>query len=162
MSFLPLYCHSFCITVIPSGLLSFLLYQCHSFRISVIPSELLSFLPNYCHFKYLSSEQLLYPPIPKGREKWPPEVAIYASRHKNKNACSERISTHSWTCLPKYRWQNSHSSFTSYTMYVKPFGFAKTYTTYYIHSFNFLFSIPLNNHLRISKFRMGRTEETKI
>ena len=78
-------------------------------------------------------------------------------RHENKNACSERISTHSWTCLPKYRWQNSHSSFTSYMYYVKPFGFAKTYTTYYINSFNFLFSISLNNHLS-----MGRTEKTKI
>ena len=55
MSFLPHYCHSFRITVIPSGLLSFLPYYCHSFRISVIPSE-------YCHSfliitisKYLSS-----------------------------------------------------------------------------------------------------------
>ena len=55
MSFLPHYCHSFRITVIPSGLLSFLPYYCHSFRISVIPSK-------YCHSfliitisKYLSS-----------------------------------------------------------------------------------------------------------
>ena len=55
MSFLPPYCHSFHITVIPSGLLSFLPYYCHSFRITVIPSELMSFLPNYCHFKYFSS-----------------------------------------------------------------------------------------------------------
>ena len=53
MSFLPHYCHSFRITVIPSGLLSFLPDYCHSFRISVIPSEychsfrILSFLPNY-------------------------------------------------------------------------------------------------------------------
>jgi hypothetical protein len=42
MSFLPHYCHSFRITVIPSGLLSFLPDYCHSFRISVIPSK-------YCH-----------------------------------------------------------------------------------------------------------------
>ena len=42
MSFLPQYCHSFRITVIPSVLLSFLPDYCHSFRISVIPSE-------YCH-----------------------------------------------------------------------------------------------------------------
>ena len=42
MSFLPHYCHSFRITVIPSGLLSFLPDYCHSFRISLIPSE-------YCH-----------------------------------------------------------------------------------------------------------------
>ena len=48
-------CHSFCIIVIPSILLSFLPDYCHSFNISVIPSELLSFLPNYYHFKYLSS-----------------------------------------------------------------------------------------------------------
>ena len=46
MSFLPPYCHSFRITVIPSGLLSFLPDYCHSFRIIVIPSVLLSFLPN--------------------------------------------------------------------------------------------------------------------
>jgi hypothetical protein len=37
MSFLPRYCHSFRITVIPSRLLSFLPYYCHSFRIIVIP-----------------------------------------------------------------------------------------------------------------------------
>ena len=42
MSFLPHYCHSFRITVIPSVLLSFLPDYCHSFRISVIPSK-------YCH-----------------------------------------------------------------------------------------------------------------
>ena len=46
MSFLPHYCHSFCITVIPSGLLSFLPDFCHSFRIIVIPSLLVSLLPN--------------------------------------------------------------------------------------------------------------------
>ena len=38
MSFLPHYCHSFRITVIPSGLLSFLPDYCHSFHITVIPS----------------------------------------------------------------------------------------------------------------------------
>ena len=75
MSFFPPYCHSFRITVIPSGLLSFFPYYCHSFQINVI-------LPNYCHFKYFPSEYLLQPPIPKGREKWPPEVAIYASCSK--------------------------------------------------------------------------------
>jgi hypothetical protein len=46
MSFLPYYCHSFRITVIPYILLSFLPDYCHSFRISVIPSVLVSFLPN--------------------------------------------------------------------------------------------------------------------
>ena len=47
MSFLPHYCHSFRITVIPSVLLSFLPDFCHSFRIAVIPSLLLlSFLLN--------------------------------------------------------------------------------------------------------------------
>ena len=68
MSFLLHYCHSFCITVIPSGLLSFLPYYCHSFRI-------LSFLPYYCHsFRIIvisnicHPEQLLYSPIPEG---WP-------------------------------------------------------------------------------------------
>ena len=44
MSFLPHYCHSFRITVIPSVLLSFLPDFCHSFRIFVIPSKFLSFL----------------------------------------------------------------------------------------------------------------------
>ena len=39
MSFLPPYCHSFRITVIPSGFLSFLPDFCHSFQIFVIPSE---------------------------------------------------------------------------------------------------------------------------
>ena len=42
-------CHSFCISVIPSVLLSFHPYYCHSIRITVIPSGSLSFLPNYCH-----------------------------------------------------------------------------------------------------------------
>ena len=46
MSFLPPYCHSFHITVIPSVLLSFLPHYCHSFRIIVIPSVLVSFFPN--------------------------------------------------------------------------------------------------------------------
>ena len=46
MSFLPPYCHSFRITVIPSILLSFLPHYCHSFRSIVIPSVLVSFLPN--------------------------------------------------------------------------------------------------------------------
>ena len=41
--------------------------SCHYFRISVIPSVLLSFLPNIV--------------ISEGREKWPPELAIYASTY---------------------------------------------------------------------------------
>ena len=45
MSFLPDYCHSFQIIVIPSILLSFLPDYCHSFRIIVIPSVLPSVLP---------------------------------------------------------------------------------------------------------------------
>jgi hypothetical protein len=45
-SFKMHYCHSFHITVIPSGLLSFRPYYCHSFCISVIPSISVSFLPN--------------------------------------------------------------------------------------------------------------------
>ena len=77
MSFLPHYCHSFRITVIPSGLLSFLPDYCHSFQIGVIPSK-------YCHSfriiqKITNTNQLQKLPIPEGREKWPPEVAIYAS-----------------------------------------------------------------------------------
>ena len=36
MSFLPDYCHSFRITVIPSGFLSFLPDFCHSFRIKAM------------------------------------------------------------------------------------------------------------------------------
>ena len=40
MSFLPYYCHSFRITVIPSELLSFLPDHCHSFQIIVIPSDI--------------------------------------------------------------------------------------------------------------------------
>ena len=80
MSFLPHQCHSFRITVIPSVLLSFLPDYCHSFRIGVIPSK-------YCHsFRIIqritNSNQLQKLPTPKGREKWPPEVAIYASNHK--------------------------------------------------------------------------------
>ena len=35
--------------------MSFLPHYCHSFRITVIPSELWSFLPNYCHFTYFSA-----------------------------------------------------------------------------------------------------------
>ena len=75
--------------VIPSALVSFLPYYCHSFRIIVIPSIILSFYPNQCHsFQIITisnichPEQLQYPPIPEGREKWPPEVAIYASKSK--------------------------------------------------------------------------------
>jgi hypothetical protein len=80
MSFLPHYCHSFRITVILSGLLSFLPYYCHSFSISVIPSK-------YCHSfqiiqRITNSNYFQKLPIPEGREKWPPEVAINASIFK--------------------------------------------------------------------------------
>ena len=69
VSFLPYYCHSFRIIVIPSRLLSFLPDQCHSFRI-------LSFLPNYYHFKIFiilnSSGILPYPKDEKnGHRRWP-------------------------------------------------------------------------------------------
>ena len=47
-------CHSFCIIVIPSVLLSFLPHYCYSFRITVIPSVLLSFLLYYCHSFHIS------------------------------------------------------------------------------------------------------------
>ena len=43
-------CHSFCISVIPSVLLSFLPDYCHSFWIIVIPSRLLSFLSGLVSF----------------------------------------------------------------------------------------------------------------
>ena len=79
-------CHSFRIIVIPSLLLSFLPDYCHSFQIIVSPSVLVSFLPNIVIPSELFRElqiltrQLQKLPIPKGREKWPPEVvAIYAS-----------------------------------------------------------------------------------
>ena len=69
MSFLPHYCHSFRITVIPSGFLSFLPYQCHSFRINVIPSKLLPFQI----FSILNISSTL--PYPKGEKnghrRWP-------------------------------------------------------------------------------------------
>ena len=74
--------------VIPSALLSSLPYYCHSFRITVIPSRLLSFLLNYYRFKYLSSWIAL---VPEGREKWPPEVAIYASFLKKSSKLYENI-----------------------------------------------------------------------
>ena len=69
MSFLPHYCHSFRITVIPSVLLSFLPDYCHSFCISVIPSKLLPFQI----FVILNSFNTL--PYPKGEKnghrRWP-------------------------------------------------------------------------------------------
>jgi hypothetical protein len=49
LSFLLHYCHSFYITVIPSGLLSFFPDYCHSFCISCHSFQIFSFLPNYCH-----------------------------------------------------------------------------------------------------------------
>ncbi len=82
MSFLPHYCHSFHITVIPSELLSFLPDYCHSFQIIVIPSGLVSFLPNivipskllpFQIFVILNSSSTL--PYPEGEEnghqRWP-------------------------------------------------------------------------------------------
>ena len=51
------------IIVITSIVMSFLPNYCHSFQIIVIPSVLLSFL-------------LQKLTVPKGGEKWPPEVAI--------------------------------------------------------------------------------------
>ena len=82
MSFLPHYCHSFRITVIPSGFLSFLPDFCHSFQIIVIPSILVSFLPNIVIPSKLlpfqifvtlnSSGTLLYPKGEKnGHRRWP-------------------------------------------------------------------------------------------
>merc|ERR1712051_34685 len=99
MSFLSLYCHSFCITVIPSALLPFLLYYCHSFRISVILSVLLSFLPDYCHsfriivipsklFRELqiltSSKSFPYPKAEKnGHRRWPYMRVIHKKLNKS-------------------------------------------------------------------------------
>ena len=73
-------CHSFCIVVIPSGLLSLLPDFCYSFRILVIPfkychSFLIIATSNICH-----PEQLQYLPIPEERENWPAEPAIFASQ----------------------------------------------------------------------------------
>ena len=69
MSFLPHYCHSFHITVIPSGLLSFLPDYCHSFRISVIPSVL---LPFQIFFILNSSKSFPNPKGEKnGHQRWP-------------------------------------------------------------------------------------------
>ena len=67
MSFLPHYCHSFRITVIPSRLLSFLPDYCHSFRFIVIPSEL------FREIQILTSSKSF--PYPKGEKnghrRWP-------------------------------------------------------------------------------------------
>ena len=95
MSFLPNYCHSFRIAVIPSVLLSFLPDYCHSFRIIVIPSRLLSFLPNivisselFRELKILTSSKTY--PYPKGEKnghrRWPYMrvlINILASAMKN-------------------------------------------------------------------------------
>jgi hypothetical protein len=73
-------CHSFRITVIPSGLLSFLPDYCHSFRIIGIPSVLVSFFPNivipskfFRELKILTSSKSF--PYPKGEkngyQRWP-------------------------------------------------------------------------------------------
>ena len=80
--FKKILCHSFRITVIPSGLLSFLPDYCHSFQIIVIPSRLVSFLPNivipsellpFQIFVTLNSSGTL--PYPKGEkngpQRWP-------------------------------------------------------------------------------------------
>ena len=100
MSFLPHQCHSFRSTVIPSGLLSLLPDYCHSFQISVISSKYFhSFriitISNICH-----PEQLRYSPIPEGREKWPPEVAIYASIVKSCIFQLLYISLSKWSNYP--------------------------------------------------------------
>ena len=78
MSFLPNYCPSLSIIVIPSELLSFLSNYCHSFRIIVIPSKILSFLWDCL----LVFRNLLAPATAKGRENWPPEMATFASLYK--------------------------------------------------------------------------------
>ena len=78
-------CHSFCIIVIPSVILSFFPDFCHSFRIIVIPSGLVSFLPNIvipsqllpfkkmCHPEYVAPLHIL--PYLKGEKnghrRWP-------------------------------------------------------------------------------------------
>ena len=54
MSFLPHYCHSFHITVIPSGVLSFLPYYCHSF-------VLVSFLPNIVIPRIIAISNICHP-----------------------------------------------------------------------------------------------------
>ena len=80
-------CHSFCISVIPSVLLSFLPDYCHSFWIIVIPSRLLSFLSGLVSFLpnivipsklfrelqiLTSSKSFLYPKGEKnGHRRWP-------------------------------------------------------------------------------------------
>merc|ERR1712008_49863 len=82
MSFLPYYCHSLRIFVIPSGFLSFLPDLCHSFQICVIPSRFVSFLSNFVIpsklipfqiFVILNSFNTL--PYPKGEKnghrRWP-------------------------------------------------------------------------------------------
>ena len=68
MSFLPHYCHSFRITVIPSGFLSFLPDYCHSFQIIVIPSDIdiPSELLPFQIFVILNSSSTL--PYPKARK----------------------------------------------------------------------------------------------
>ena len=73
-------CFCIVLNVIPSVLLSFLPDFCHSFQIFVIPSK-------YCHSfriiqKMTNTNYLQKLPIPEGREKWPPEVPIYASKYK--------------------------------------------------------------------------------
>ena len=62
---------------IPSALLSFLPYYCHTIRISVIPSKFVipSKLLSFQIFVILNSSCT----IPEGRENWPAEPAIFAS-----------------------------------------------------------------------------------
>ena len=105
MSFLPHYCHSFRIIVIPSilvsflpnivipsVLLSFLPDHCHSFRIIVIPSILVSFLPNivipsklFRELQILTSSKSF--PYPKGEKnghrRWPYMRVIHKKLNKS-------------------------------------------------------------------------------
>ena len=92
MSFLPHYCHSFRITVIPSGLLSFLPNYCHSFRILsflpniVIPSELfreLQILTSSKSFPYPKGEK-------NGHQRWPymRVVLIQLAHHRTYIVCA--------------------------------------------------------------------------
>ena len=95
MPFLPPYCHSFRSTVIPSIVLSFLPDYCHSFWIIVIPSVLVSFLPNIVIIQRITNANYLQKlPIPEGPEKWPLEVAIYASSSK----CNHILMSHILSC----------------------------------------------------------------
>ena len=95
MSFLPHYCHSFRITVIPSRLLSFLPDYCHSFRISVIHSKLFRELQILTSFKSF--------PYPKGEknshQRWPYMRVILNWDCKAEQKDSDPIFCTRYTCL---------------------------------------------------------------